>query len=92
MTCTPATEKSETNASTLASEYNGVWASVHDARKKLIQANCPSRGTRDEEAWELFCEEREAALEKLRQVEDYLMDLAFQYSCEASRDLSVEHV
>jgi hypothetical protein len=46
----------------------------------------------DEEAWELFCEEREAALEKLRQVEDYLMDLAFQYSCEASRNLSVEHV
>ena len=84
MTTLPAIEKSETSASasTLASEYNGDWACVHDARKKLTQATCPCT-TMDEDAFELFREERGAALEKLREVEDYLMDLAFHYSCQA---------
>ena len=93
MTTLPAIEKSETNASTstLASEYNGVWACVHDARKKLTQATCPF-DTMDEGALELFREERGAALEKLRDVEDYLMDLAFHYSCQASSNLSTEAV
>lgn len=85
MTTLPIFTLGGTGAATLSREYNKVWQSVHQSRRMLVETTCHPRDfSLEDEAWVQAREEREAALNKLLEVEDYLMDLAFHCSCHVS--------